>query len=106
MADTIPEQMRAVIIGCSEAIRDGQNVSAISTFYESGGLKFGDKSKQTEWPSVEAVSALVEGAYKPRISGYTDQSRILAAVALVCALRGRMANLPMKNALLHRRTLV
>lgn len=60
MADTIPEQMRAVIIGCSEAIRS-QNAAQISTFYESGGLKFSEKSKQVDWPSVEAVSALVSG---------------------------------------------
>lgn len=61
MADTIPEQMRAIVIGCSEAIRS-QNAAQISTFYESGGLKFSEKSKQVDWPSVEAVSAVVSGA--------------------------------------------
>ena len=61
MADTISDQMRATITGFGEAVRS-QNLSQIASFYENGGLKLADKSKQVEWPSVETVATIVSGA--------------------------------------------
>jgi translation initiation factor 3 subunit L len=58
MADTISDQMRATITGFGEAVRS-QNLSQIASFYENGGLKLADKSKQVEWPSVETVATIV-----------------------------------------------
>lgn len=62
MADTVSEQMRGFIAGFGDAIRS-QDVAKISSFYENGGLKFAEKSKQIEWPSVDVVASIVSGAY-------------------------------------------
>jgi hypothetical protein len=65
MVDSVSDQMRATIAAFGEAVRS-QNVSQISQFYENGGLKIPEKTKQAEWPSVETVSSIVSGTYDTR----------------------------------------
>jgi len=63
MSDGVSEQMRTFIAGFGEAVRS-QDIARISSFYENGGLKFAEKSKQIEWPSVDVVSSIVSGTCK------------------------------------------
>jgi hypothetical protein len=67
MTDNISEQMRATITGFGEAVRS-QNVYQIGSFYENGGLKLNEKSKQVEWPSVDTVASIVQGSYRSLFS--------------------------------------
>lgn len=46
------------MVGFGEAVRS-QSIPQITAFYENGGLKLNDKSKQVEWPTVETVASIV-----------------------------------------------
>lgn len=57
----VTDQMKATIAAFGEAVRS-QNINQIVQFYENGGLKFTEKAKQVDWPSVDVVASIVSGA--------------------------------------------